>query len=153
MTQKAERHREILAIVRERSVATQRALRRLLKARGHAVDQATLSRDIHELALVKVPENGTTRYAPVGAVAPDVRPEPIVLVARFVRGAHATGNLVVLTTDAGNASPVAEALDHLAWNDVVGTIAGENTVFVACRNETAAKKIAKQIADLGGGHR
>ncbi len=148
MTHKTERHRELLAIVRERPVATQDELRRLLKGRGHGVDQATLSRDIRELGLVKAARDGATSYATLDAISPAVHVESTTLVSRMVLSVECSGNLVIVKTSPGNASPVGLALDRMHWSEVVGTVAGDDTLFVAVREGVRAKTLAKKLLEL-----
>jgi transcriptional regulator of arginine metabolism len=151
MTTKSERQQAILAIVRERPVGTQGELQRLLRARGHDVNQATLSRDIRELGLVKAPAgDGATRYAPVEAVSPVVHADSIALVSRMVKGAEAAGNLVVVKTDPGNANAVGIAIDRLRWPEILGTVAGDDTLFVVVREGARPGGIAKRILNLRG---
>lgn len=151
MKLKADRQRALLEAVHRTEVATQSELQRLLKAKGHAVDQATLSRDIKELGLVKVPTETGYRYAPVDEASPVIPTRSAAVVSRFVKAVDHAGQLVVLKTNPGNAPAVAEALDHLAWGGVIGTLAGDNTVFVACSETSAARKIAARIGDLKRG--
>jgi transcriptional regulator of arginine metabolism len=149
MSIKAERQKAILEAVAAEPVATQAHLKRLLKARGFEADQATLSRDIRELGLVKVSDDGVhARYAPVEAVAPPVHPRPGAIVSRLVRRVDWSGNLLVLKTDPGEASPVGIALDRLGWPEVVGTVAGDDTLLVVLREGASARRLARKIVDL-----
>ncbi len=150
MTSKADRHRAILALVRERAVATQGELQRLLRARGHDVNQATLSRDIREIGLVNAAGNGHTRWATVDAVSPAVPAGGRALVARLVKSVECAGNLVVLRTDPGNANPVGVAFDRLQWTEVAGTVAGDDTLLVVVRDGVRAKAVARKIQELTG---
>ena len=151
MKAKAERQQTILKVVHGHPVPTQAELKGLLKEHGHDVDQATLSRDIKELGLVKVPVEGGYKYALIEEASPVIPAKSTALLGRFAKAVTHAGQLVVIRTDAGSASPVAEAIDHLAWSEVVGTLAGDNTVFVACRSVVAARKIAGRIAELRKG--
>ncbi|MBI2933111.1 MAG: arginine repressor [Planctomycetes bacterium] len=148
MTRKAERQRAILDLVRGRRVATQLELRRLLKARGHDVNQGTLSRDIHELGLLKAADGGGTRYATVEEVTPVVRTESTALLARLVKAADWSGNLVVVQTDPGSANAVGVAVDHLQWPEILGTVAGDDTLLVVVREGTRARTLARRLLNL-----
>ena len=149
MSIKAERQNAILEVIGTRAVATQAELKDLLKSRGIAADQATLSRDIRELGLVKVSDDGVhTRYAPVESVAPGVQHKPGAMIARLVRKVEWSGNLLVLKTDPGEANPVGLALDHLKWPEVVGTVAGDDTLLVVVKAGIPARRLAKKILDL-----
>ena len=151
MNLKAERQRKVLGLMHGREVATQGELKKLLHAAGVDVDQATLSRDIKELGLVKVPTEKGYKYALVDEASPVIPARSAAMVSRFVKDIDHSGQLVVLKTDPGNAPAVAEALDHLAWSGVIGTLAGDNTVFVACRETSSARKVASRIGNLKRG--
>lgn len=149
MSTKAERQGAILEVVAGRAVATQAELKGLLKARGIAADQATLSRDIRELGLVKASDDGIhARYAPMESVAPPVHARPGAILSRLVRKVEGSGNLVVVKTDPGEASPVGLALDRLGWPEIAGTVAGDDTLLVVVREGTPARRLAKKIMNL-----
>lgn len=151
---KETRQQAILELVSRRTVATQAQLQGLLRRQGHAVDQATLSRDVRELGLVKTSDGaGRPRYATVEAVAPPRHPRPESLVARLVRQVEPSGNLVVVKTAAGEANPVALALDRLDWPEVAGTVAGDDTLILVVRGKARAAKVAHRILDLKKGGR
>ena len=104
MSTKAERQRLILDVIAKHAVATQAELKDLLKVRGVECDQATLSRDIRELGLVKASGDGQhVRYSPVESVAPPVHMKASTIVARLVRKVDWSGNLLVLKTEIGRA--------------------------------------------------
>jgi transcriptional regulator of arginine metabolism len=149
MSTKAERHNAILDVIAKHAVATQAELKDRLKGRGIAADQATLSRDIRELGVVKASEDGSHyRYAPVEAVAPPVHLKASAMLARLVRKIESSGNLLVLKTDPGEASPVGLALDRMGWPEVAGTVAGDDTLLVVVREGIPARKLAKKILNL-----
>src|SRR5262245_28064003 len=149
MSAKADRHNAILDEIAKRAIATQAELKDRLKGRGIEADQATLSRDIRELGLVKASEDGAHyRYAPVEAVAPPVHLKASAILARLVRKIECSGNLLVVKTDPGEASPVGLALDRMGWEEVAGTVAGDDTLLVVAREGTPSRKLAKKILDL-----
>ena len=149
MSLKAERQKVILDVIGTRAVATQAELKDLLKSRGFTADQATLSRDIKELGLVKVSDDGVHyRYAPVEAVSRPLQPRPAAILARMVRKVNWSGNLLVLKTAPGEANPVGLALDHLNWPDVVGTVAGDDTLLVVVKEGVSARRLAKKILEM-----
>src|SRR5436190_18107089 len=149
MSAKAERHNAILDLIAKHAVATQAELKDLLKERGIEADQATLSRDIRELGLVKASDDGAHyRYAPLEAVAPPVHMKASAILARLVRTVDCSGNLLVIKTDPGEASPIALALDRMGWAEVVGTVAGDDTILVVVKEGSPARKLAKKILDL-----
>jgi len=127
---KEHRQSEILKLIRSRPVHTQQELARELSALGVTATQVTLSRDIRELGLAKTPE-GYRQLAP----------EPLALL-REVRIAQ---NLVVLKTLPAHASSLAAALDRENWPEIVGTIAGDDTVLVITTDSTAAETVARNV--------
>jgi transcriptional regulator of arginine metabolism len=147
-SRKPARQEEILRLVRAEDVATQEELRKLLHARGHDVNQGTLSRDIHELGLVKAPYEGGVRYAVVEGVAPAAPAD--ALAARMAKAVDVAGQLIVIKTEAGAASPLGIAIDRLAWPGVVGTVAGDDTLLIVARDGAQARAVAKRILRLRG---
>jgi transcriptional regulator of arginine metabolism len=149
MSSKAERQKALLDVIARQAVSTQAELKDLLKARGIEADQATLSRDIRELGLIKASDDGAHyRYAPVEAVAPPVHTKASAILARLVRKVDCSGNLLVIKTDPGEANPIGLALDRMSWSEVVGTVAGDDTLLVVVKEGVPARKLAKKILDL-----
>lgn len=149
MSEKVDRQKTILDLVGTRAVSTQQELKELLKARGFDVDQGTVSRDIKELGIVKVSNDGAHyTYSPAEAVAPPAAHKPAAIVARLVKKVEGSGNLLVVKTDLGEASPVSLAIDRLGWPEVVGTVAGDDTLLVVIREGVSARKVAKRLLDL-----
>src|ERR1035437_2382064 len=139
---KLSRHTAIRDLVANRKVASQEELRRLLYKGGHRVTQATLSRDIHELRLVKTAEG---YKLPPGAGAGAVLPSIERLIHEFVYDVKTAQNLVVVKTSAGSAQPVSAAIDAEEWEEVVGTIGGDDTILVIAHDARVAEKLAKRI--------
>ena len=141
---KFERQGAILRLVQERSLATQAELAQALRDQGFDAVQTTVSRDIAELGLVKV-RNGGGRlvYALPGAEDLDRQEELTAAIRRWVVSLEPSGSLLVIRTPAGFASPLAEAIDRTGPADVAGTIAGENTVFVAARDGVTGAELAE----------
>lgn len=136
-TAKAARQAAILELIRERPVRTQNELVAALKERGIATTQASLSRDIAELRLVKA----QGRYT-AGAAAP-AADDPWLPLRAFVKAALTAGpHLVVLKTATGTAQQVGLALDRMPLPGVIGTIAGDDTVFVAVGSSEAGRRLA-----------
>jgi transcriptional regulator of arginine metabolism len=149
MSPKADRQNAILDVIAKHAVATQAELKDRLRERGIEADQATLSRDIRELGLVKASEDGAHyRYAPVESVGPPVHVKASAILVRLVRKIECSGNLLVVKTDPGEASPAGLALDRMGWPEVVGTVAGDDTLLVVVREGTPARKLAKKILNL-----
>lgn len=148
---KPQRHAAILDLVRTQRVHSQEALRELLLGRGFDVAQATLSRDIRELGLVKVPdEQGGSVYT----VPPHVtEPTPALtrLLPALYVGAEGVGNLLVVKTLIGGAQPVAAALDWEEWPEVLGTIAGDDTILLILRRPEHLPLITQRLLELAGG--
>jgi transcriptional regulator of arginine metabolism len=145
---KADRQNALLDVIAKHAISTQAELKDRLKDLGIEADQATISRDIRELGLIKTSEDGAHyRYAPVESLGPS-HSKPSVTLARQVRKIECSGNLLVIKTDAGEASPVGIALDRMGWPEVVGTVAGDDTLLVVAREGTPARKLAKKILSL-----
>ena len=147
---KYDRHNAIRELVATASVTSQDELRRKLVRRGFDVTQATVSRDIHEMRLYKGP-NG---YAlPNGVNAgeedndmPSVRD---VLESFGLKVKQAQNQLVLITTN-GGAQPVALAIDHEDWDEVVGTIAGDDTVLIICPDQKRASQLRGRLEEMIG---
>ena len=131
---KTARHKAILDLLDAGPVESQDSLQHRLESKGFEVGQATLSRDIHELKLVKGPDG--YRRAGESLSAESVLPSMIHLARQFVVEIRQAQNLLVIKTTVGSAQPVAAALDASRWPEVVGTLAGDDTVLVI----TADKK-------------
>jgi len=143
---KAARHKAILDLLDAGPVESQDTLQQRLERRGIAVGQATLSRDIHELKLVKGPEG--YRRSDENSGAEGVLPSVMHLARQFVIEMRQAQNLLVVKTTVGSAQPVAAALDASHWPEVVGTIAGDDTVLVIATDKQKAQALAKRIREL-----
>ncbi|HSB74324.1 MAG TPA: arginine repressor [Terriglobales bacterium] len=143
---KAGRQKAILELVQESPIASQEELQRALGRRGIKVGQATLSRDLHELELVKTAEG----YAlPSGGTASEAAlPSASRLVREFVLDVRPAQNLVVVKTAVGSAQPVAAALDGENWPEVVGTIAGDDAILIVAENNKRAARLVQRIREL-----
>lgn len=144
---KLYRRTQILDILRSGAVATQEALRRKLARRGIHVTQATVSRDIEELGLLKTREGYRPREAGTEPPAPPQPTLPIIL-KEFLCDVRQASNLVIVKTHPGNAHTVGVALDAEQWPEVVGTVAGDDTIFVATSSAREAAHIRKKILAL-----
>jgi transcriptional regulator of arginine metabolism len=140
----------ILELVRERRIPSQEVLRERLAERGIEVAQATLSRDIRELGLVKVPdEDGGSLYTlPAGVTDPT--PTLARLLPSLYLGADGVGNLLVVKTLVGGAQPIAVGIDWEEWPQVVGTIAGDDTVLVILRDASYREAVVRRLEELAG---
>jgi transcriptional regulator of arginine metabolism len=136
---KAYRHGQILKLIRSKGIRTQDELARELQQSGLAATQVTLSRDIRELHLVKT-QDGYREMLPDEA-GPSFR----TLAAEFLHDVRAAQNLVVLRTSPGHANSVAVALDNEEWPEVVGTIAGDDTILVIASDNAMAEALRKRF--------
>ena len=143
---KLARQKAILDIVQQGPVASQEHLHRALLKRGCDVGQATLSRDIHELNLVKTPE-GYARM-PVASNGEPALPPASRLVREFVLDVRPAQNLLVIKTSVGSAQPVAAALDAERWPETVGTIAGDDAILIVCPDTKSAVRLAARIREM-----
>jgi transcriptional regulator of arginine metabolism len=139
---KLARHSAIRDLVNTQPVGSQEELRRRLYRRGHRVTQATLSRDIHELRLVKTADG---YKFPQGEVPDAFLPSIERLIREFVYEVRTAKNLVVVKTSAGSAQPVSAAIDGEEWEEVVGTIGGDDTILVIAPDNERAEKLTQRI--------
>lgn len=145
---KKRRQQAILELVAAQPVASQEELRHLLAARGLAVTQSTLSRDLRELRLARIPTPQGPRYASPEAAGDEARTSLESVLPQFFASTDGVGELLVLKTIAGGAQPIAEAIDAAAFPDVLGTIAGENTVLIICRSGAVRDRVERQLVRL-----
>jgi len=139
---KSYRHGQILKLIRANRISTQDELAHLLKKSGILATQVTLSRDIRELRLVK------TREGYVEMPLEGIGPQFHTLATEFVLDVRAAQNLVVLKTAPGHANSVAVALDHEQWPDIVGTIAGDDTILVIVPDSVTANRVGKKLLKM-----
>jgi transcriptional regulator of arginine metabolism len=144
---KLTRQSDIRAILAEAPVPNQDELRRRLYRRGHRVTQATLSRDIHELGLVKTNEGYAVPEAEEHG-ADSWLPSVEKLIREFAYAVTAAQNLVVVRTSAGSAQPVAAAIDAEEWPEVLGTIGGDDTILLVAENNKQADKLVSRLKEL-----
>ena len=144
--QKRFRQGQILKVLASQSVASQDALRRQLGQLGMRVTQATLSRDLRELRLVKTAEG----YRSLEAAAQEASPLPALARAlkEFLLDLRPAQNMLVLKTPPSGAQPLAAAVDGERWKEVAGTLAGDDTVLVICSSRGACNAIRKRIKEM-----
>ena len=143
---KATRQDDIIRIISSREIETQEDLARELRELGYNVTQATISRDIKELRLMKVTgENGVTAYARPERKGTAVNDRLIRLLTDSLISVDHAGQMVVVRTLSGSANVACEAIDTMQWPEVLGTIAGDNTIFIAVRNQRDGGRIAARI--------
>lgn len=151
----ARRRDEILRIVREKTVHSQDELMAALRKRGVKVTQPTLSRDLRELGLVKTANGyitpGEVLTSPVPFVARDIRENRLEqLIHESIISADTAGNLAVLKTPTAAAQPVASAIDAADIEDAVGTIGGDDTIFIAFATPASAAAFVRRVQKIAG---
>jgi transcriptional regulator of arginine metabolism len=148
---KTQRHAAILRLVRGERVGSQEQLRERLRGEGFDVTQATLSRDIRELGLAKVAApDGGSHYVPPPDAAAAIRPHLEQILPTTMVSLEGVGPLLVLRTPAGAAQALGLALDGVGWTEVIGTIAGDDTVLVITRSERARRAVGTRLRELAG---
>jgi transcriptional regulator of arginine metabolism len=148
---KTYRQSAILDIVQATAITSQEQLREHLRNRGIEATQATLSRDIRDLGLIKRPMDGAYRRPDAGIGGAEDPEEALrSAVDDYLRSHDTVEQLIVLKTDPGQAQPLAVAMDRARIPEVVGTIAGDDTILVICRNASAAAAFARQLDSLMG---
>ena len=143
---KSARHNLILEIIEDKDIETQEELAEELKNHGVKVTQATVSRDIREMHLLKVlADNGSDRYATMEKGDTGVSDRLIRMLADSVVEMNYANNLIVIRTLPGSAHVAAEAVDNLKWPEVLGTIAGDNTILVIVRSNEEVDAVIKRF--------
>ncbi len=145
--QKRFRQGQILKLLTGQSVASQDELRRRLSHLGVRVTQATLSRDLRELRLVKT----SAGYRPLASAAAE-EASPLPTLARALRNflldLRSAQNMLILKTPPGGAQPLAAALDAERWKEIAGTLAGDDTVLVICSSRSACAAVHKRVEEM-----
>ncbi len=148
---KKNRHEAILSLVEREDISTQEELMNRLNELGYSVTQATVSRDIKALKLIKSSaDNGGYKYSAAKSETEDMSQKYLSILSHSVTGTDYAGNMVVVKCISGMAGAACEAIDNLAELSVVGTLAGDNTLFALCRNEEAAKVFCEKISGYIG---
>ena len=148
MAQKSERQAAILELIGRHEVGSHEDLRQLLARRDIEATQATISRDLRQLGVVRVAGDGGPRYALPEMVAGEAIPSLESLLPQMFSRVDGVGELVVLHTLASGAQPISEAIDAAGWKEILGTIAGENTVLIICRSAQARQTVAARLTSL-----
>ncbi len=149
MSSKRERQTAIMEVIREHRITSQEGLRELLMERGIDVTQATVSRDVRELRLVKVPDaEGVSHYT-----LPEEwenTPPLETLLPTLYQSAEGTRNLLVIRTMTGGAQAVALAIDWEEWPEVLGSIAGDDTILLICREDEQVEVVQQRLREIAG---
>jgi transcriptional regulator of arginine metabolism len=139
---RAYRQARISEILRAGSVPGQQEIARRLRAVGIRASQATLSRDLHEMGVVRGPEGYILAEI---APAPGLPDEHEREIRGYMRSVAAAGTIVVMRTDPGHAHALGVLIDRMAWREIVGTVAGDDTIFIATKGAAAARRLADRF--------
>jgi transcriptional regulator of arginine metabolism len=147
---KPKRHAAIREVVQTNRVSSQEQLRELLESHGFDVTQATLSRDIRELRLIKVHDPDGGHHYTLPPEAWDNAPALSRLLPALYLGAEGSGNLLVVRTMMGGAQAVAEAIDWEEWPEVLGTLAGDDTILLILRDASQLDGVQRRLEERAG---
>lgn len=147
MSGKRDRQAAILEVLREHRVGSQETLREHLQARGIDVTQATVSRDVRDLRLVKVPDADGSAFYTLPDEFENLPPLDRLLPTLFV-SAEGTGNLLVVKTMTGGAQAVALGVDWEEWPEIMGTIAGDDTILIICREAAQVDRVRERLEQM-----
>lgn len=148
---KYNRHAKILEIIENNVIETQEELADKLKEQGMDVTQATVSRDIKDLRLIKVMSaDGRYKYATFSQSENQVSNRLITILTESYVSSDYANNIVVVKTLAGMAQAAASAIDSLKWQEILGTIAGDDTLIMVCRAEKIAEEIVNKFCKMIG---
>lgn len=147
---RANRQLKILDIISKHDVDTQEELVDYLRSEGFAVTQATVSRDIKEMGIIKTLSSDGRHYKYAAQQTKEATAEDkfLSMFKNTVISIKSSGNLIVLKTEAGSAGPAAELIDKLSYDEVLGVIAGDNTIFVAVDGLDHVDTIRRRLEDL-----
>ena len=146
---KSARHNLILEIIESKDIETQEELAEELKSHGVKVTQATVSRDIKELRLLKVlSEHGGYKYATVERAEKGMNDRFIRILAESIVNIDCVNNLIVINTLSASANAACEAIDSMKWSEVMGTIAGDNTLLIITRSNEAVETLMGRFNSL-----
>jgi len=143
------RHAKILELIEKYVIETQEELAEKLREVGMEVTQATISRDIKELRLVKVmTKDGRYKYASMSHTESVISNKLLTVFTESFVSCDYANNIVVVKTLPGMAQASASAIDALKWNEIVGTIAGDDTILIVCRAEKIAEELVEKLSRL-----
>ncbi|MGN0777681.1 MAG: arginine repressor [Aristaeellaceae bacterium] len=146
---KTVRQMAILDIIGKKDVETQEELAEALRSRGMKVTQATVSRDIKELRLLKVlTPSGAYKYATADNAENGLSERFIRMLSESLLSVAASNNLIVVKTLSGSANVAAEALDSLHWPEILGSLAGDNTILLIIRAESNTADVVRRIQEM-----
>jgi transcriptional regulator of arginine metabolism len=143
------RHMAIIDLITNQDIETQEDLANALKDSGLDVTQATISRDIKELNLIKITaKDGKHKYAPAGSMTSRITERQLRILNDSVLSIEYSGNLIVIKTMTGSANAAAESLDALGWKEIIGSIAGDNTILLIISENQHPSEISERLRNL-----
>lgn len=146
---KKNRHEAILALIEKEDIGTQEELMQKLNDLGFKVTQATVSRDIKSLKLIKTPvRSGQYKYSYVHRESEDYSTKYYSILSHSVTNVDYAGNMAVVKCFSGMAQAACAALDNLDIKNIVGTLAGDDTIFVLCKDENSAGELIEYLRDI-----
>lgn len=147
---KRDRQHLILELIGTKEIGSQEELRQMLDKRGWEVTQSTLSRDLRDLRIARVPTGHGVRYVVSESGGEDAARTPLaaILPQLFVR-LEGVSHMIVLKTVVGGAQTIASAIDRESNADILGTIAGDDTILMVCRSESARERVTRRLSALG----
>ena len=148
MASKRERQQAIVRLIGSSQISSQEDLKRLLAAEGLIVTQATLSRDLRDLGVVRAPGDNGARYLLPEMVSDEAKPSLEMLLPQLFSRIDGVSELIVLHTLPSGAQPIAEAVDAQGWPEIMGTLAGENTILIVCRSSEARLALTERLLEL-----
>jgi transcriptional regulator of arginine metabolism len=148
MPTKRDRQQAIVRLIGGRQISSQEELKRLLATEGLIVTQATLSRDLRDLGVVRAPGENGARYLLPEMVSDEAKPSLEMLLPQLFSRIDGVSELIVLHTLPSGAQPIAEAVDAQGWPEVMGTLAGENTILIVCRSAAARVALTERLLEL-----
>ncbi len=147
---KRDRQHAILELIGNREVGSQEELRQLLFNKGWDVTQSTLSRDLRDLRIARVPTDHGYRYSVSDPGGDEGGRAPLAsILPQLLVRLESVSHMIVVKTVTGGAQTVAHALDRESSADILGTIAGDDTILMICRSEPARERVARRLASLG----
>lgn len=148
MASKHDRQQAIVRLIGSSQISSQGDLKRLLAAEGLIVTQATLSRDLRDLGVVRAPGDNGARYLLPEMVSDEAKPSLEILLPQLFSRIDGVSELIVLHTLPSGAQPIAEAVDAQGWPEIMGTLAGENTILIVCRSVEARLSLTERLLEL-----
>lgn len=147
---KSKRHAKILELIKKYDIETQEELSELLLKEGYSVTQATVSRDIRQLHLTKVSQGGRQRYAALTGSDADMEEKYARVFRDGFLSMEMAQNILVVKTVSGMAMAVAAALDHMNCHEIVGSIAGDDTIMCALRSTEDTESVMERLQKIAG---